>query len=293
MIYYLIRKWGIEMLKLENDYLKVGIKVLGAELVSVFNKELDKEMMWDGNPEYWDRISPHLFPIVGKVFENQYKVDGETYHLSQHGFLRDQDFELVFKSDTQTTLRFTSTKETYSVYPYEHIVEVSYILKDKQVEVSWNVINKDIKTMYYSIGAHPGFATNPSHQYEIEYELNGPNQQVILENGFIKELVDVEVKNLVIDNDTFINDAVMYTGVDAVSLVDKTSGERIRCEFPGFEYIAIWAPVKNGVNAPFICIEPWRGLLDDFGGYEDLSLKRGIQSIEPGQEDFNSYRLEF
>lgn len=281
------------MLTLENQFLKVGIKVLGAELVSVYHKELEREMMWEGNPEYWDRTSPHLFPIVGKVFENKYKVDGQTYELSQHGFLRDQDFELIFKSETQTTLRFTSTENTLAMYPFKHVVEVSYALKCKRLEVTWNVINKDYKTMYYSIGAHPGFAIDKTHQYEIEYEVNGPNQQIILGNGFIKELVDVDVKPLVITEDTFVNDAVMYTGVDAVTLVDKTNGERIRCDFKGFEYIAIWSSMNTGSMAPFICIEPWRGILDDFGGYDDISQKRGIQTVAVGQEDVNTYGIEF
>lgn len=289
----LTRKWGYSMLTLENQYLKLGIKVLGAELVSVYHKELGKEMLWDGNPEYWDRTSPHLFPIVGKVFNNQYKVDGKTYEMRQHGFLRDQDFELVFKSENQVTLRYTSTDATYDLYPYKHAVEVTYILKDKRVEVIWNVINLDDKVMYYSIGAHPGFAIDKTHQYEVEYEVSGPTQQVILGNNYVKELVDVEVKTLVIEEDTFANDAVMYTGVDAVTLVDKTDGVRIRCDFKGFEYIAVWSSLNSGSMAPFICLEPWRGIVDDFGGFEDISQKRSIQSIEVGQEDVNTYGLEF
>lgn len=281
------------MITLENDILKLQVKLFGAELVSVYHKELEREILWHGDEAYWGQSSPHLFPIVGKVFEGKYKVDGKTYELPQHGFLRRQNSELIIEEKNRLVFLFESTEETLKVYPYKHAVEVSYTLIGNRVEVSWKVINKDSKKMYYSIGAHPGFAIDKSHDYVVEYEVDGPTQQIILGDGYIKELVDIDVKPLEINEDTFKNDAVMYTGIESVSLVDKTTGYRIRCDFKGFEYIAIWSTLKTGSMAPFVCLEPWRGILDDFGGYDDISQKRGIQSIDPGQEDVNTYGLEF
>lgn len=281
------------MIILENEVLKLQVKLLGAELVSIYNKDLKRELLWHGDATYWKQSSPHLFPIVGKVFENTYKVDGKTYHLPQHGFLREQTFALIEQTDNTLVFRFDSGDRLLDVYPYRHAVEITYTLIGSVVEVSWNVINLDEKDMYYSIGAHPGFNIDKSHSYRIEYELDGPNQHVILGDGYIKELVDVEVKDLHITEDTFINDAVMYTGVSAVSLVDETTDYRIRMEFKGFEYIAIWSTLKTGSMAPFICLEPWLGLLDDFGGNEDISLKRGIQMVEVGKSKRDTYRMEF
>ena len=278
---------------LENEYLKIGVNLFGAELVSVFNKEIGREVMWEGDPAYWDRVSPHLFPIVGKVFNKEYKVDGESYSLPQHGFLRDQTFEIVDKTENSLTYRFQSNHELMAVYPYHHAVEITYTLNAKRVEVMWDVINLDDKVMYYSIGAHPGFAVDKTHKYQIEYECDGPNQQVILEKGFVKELVDVTIKPISVDESTFINDAVMYTGVSAVSLVDLTENYRVRMDFKGFEFIAVWSSMNSGSMAPFICLEPWRGIVDDLGGFDDISQKRGIQKVEANSNSVNTYGIEF
>lgn len=282
------------MVRLENEFLKIEIKKFGAEMVSVYNKEIEREVLWHGEADHWGQSSPHLFPTVGKVFNNQYKADGETYELKQHGFLREQMFDVLESSDDKAIFRFDPNDSMLSVYPYKHAVEVTYTLKGKRLEVKWDVYNLDDKVMFYSIGAHPGFVIDKSHDYVVEYELDGnPTQQVILDQGFIKELVNVEIKPLVINEDTFINDAVIYTGVEAVTLVDQTSGYRIRCDFKGFEYIAVWSSLRTGSMSPFVCLEPWRGIVDDLGGNVDISQKRGIQSIAVGAVDTNRYGLEF
>ena len=51
---------------LENNFLRVEIDKLGAEIKSIKNK-LNIEYLWQGNPEFWKRQSPILFPIVGKL----------------------------------------------------------------------------------------------------------------------------------------------------------------------------------------------------------------------------------
>ena len=40
---------------LENDFLKVTIDDHGAELVSIYDKEKDREVIWQGDPRFWGR----------------------------------------------------------------------------------------------------------------------------------------------------------------------------------------------------------------------------------------------
>ncbi len=278
---------------LENEFLKIGVVELGSELVSVFNKELNQELLWQGDDQYWGGQSPHLFPFIGKVFENKYKVDGVEYELPQHGFLRRRHMSHVTSTENTLVYRFEYDAESLAVYPYKHAVEITYTLNEKRLEVTWKVINLDDKTMYYSIGAHPGFNIDKSHKYTLEYEVDGKTQQAILGKGYLDHFVDVEIQDIEVDESTFINDAVMYTGCEAVSLVDQSTGYRIRCDFKGFEYIAVWSTLNTGAMAPFICLEPWRGIVDDFGGFKDISEMRGIQSVKVGESDSNTYGLEF
>lgn len=57
---------------LENETLKVEIDSFGAELKSVINKETNQEYMWQGDPAYWGRTSPVLFPFVGRLKNDSY-----------------------------------------------------------------------------------------------------------------------------------------------------------------------------------------------------------------------------
>ena len=56
----------------------------GAELQSVRLKEDNTEYLWQGDSTYWGRRAPILFPIVGRLVDNTYYVDGKSYSLTQH-----------------------------------------------------------------------------------------------------------------------------------------------------------------------------------------------------------------
>ena len=57
---------------LENAFLKVEIDTFGAEIKSVMSKENNREYMWYGNPKFWGRTSPVLFPFVGSLKDKKY-----------------------------------------------------------------------------------------------------------------------------------------------------------------------------------------------------------------------------
>ena len=80
---------------IENDFLKVTIDDHGAELVSIYDKEKDREVIWQGDPKFWGRHAPVLFPNVGKHYNNHYRIHGQEYASKQHGFARDTDFTCI------------------------------------------------------------------------------------------------------------------------------------------------------------------------------------------------------
>ncbi len=79
---------------IENEFLRCEVDLHGAEVKSLVRKSDGREMMWEGNTEYWNRTSPVLFPFVGGVRDKEYRFEGQTYSIGQHGFARDKDFTL-------------------------------------------------------------------------------------------------------------------------------------------------------------------------------------------------------
>ena len=59
---------------LENDYLKVSVIEKGAELKSVVSKTTKLEYMWSGDPAFWGKTSPVLFPVVGTLKKRHLSV---------------------------------------------------------------------------------------------------------------------------------------------------------------------------------------------------------------------------
>ena len=74
--------------QIKNQFLEATFDSLGAELVSL--KSNDKEYIWEGNPEFWDKQSPILFPTIGSLKNDTYYFEGKDYHLPRHGFAREK-----------------------------------------------------------------------------------------------------------------------------------------------------------------------------------------------------------
>ena len=93
------------MEQIKNDQLTVEISSLGAELQSIKDAN-GNEYLWDGDPEYWGRHSPLLFPIVGGLWKDTYRIDDKEYTQPRHGFGKLVDFKLVGKTGDRLTFAF-------------------------------------------------------------------------------------------------------------------------------------------------------------------------------------------
>lgn len=59
------------MITLHNDKLVMQIAELGAEPQSLRSKETGCEYIWNGDPEYWFRHAPLLFPMTGPTKDDK------------------------------------------------------------------------------------------------------------------------------------------------------------------------------------------------------------------------------
>ncbi|MGY5271340.1 aldose epimerase family protein [Lactiplantibacillus plantarum] len=135
--------------ELKNDKIKVVVSLLGAEIQAVTRIDDGFDYIWnDTTGKYWGRHAPILFPIIGQINQNTYYFDGKKYSLTQHGFLRDQTFEVVNQSEDAVSLKSTANDETKAKFPFDYQVTVTYSLADSALKVEFNVENFDTKTMY-------------------------------------------------------------------------------------------------------------------------------------------------
>ncbi len=81
--------------------------------------------MTDADPAYWSGRAPLLFPIVGRLMDDRYRLDGSEYPLPQHGFARRQPFALVDAAADRARFRLVDNDETRAVYPFAFAVDAA------------------------------------------------------------------------------------------------------------------------------------------------------------------------
>src|ERR1700753_3862926 len=109
------------------------VSARGAELCSLRNAD-GLEFIWKAGPQ-WPRHAPLLFPIVGRLKNDQLRHRGKTYPMKQHGFARDAWFAWAERDTSSCTLVLTDNEETRSRYPFAFRLVVGFLLTASALEV--------------------------------------------------------------------------------------------------------------------------------------------------------------
>lgn len=274
---------------LENDLVKVSVTSAGAELVEIIYKPTGINYLWSGDSAVWGRRAPVLFPIVGKVKNNQYTYKGKSYSLPQHGFARDKDFKVVEQSNSSITLSLRSDETTLEVYPFQFELQITYQLNQTKLSTIYKVINLDSGDMYYSIGAHPGFTcpllpNEAFTDYRLVFNKKETLSRILLQGGLRSDdteqvLLMEDQQTLPLNKDLFeVKDAMVVKNLhsDSIRLESKNHTHGVEFSFSNFPWFGIWS--KPG---PFVCLEPWMGVADSIHSSGKLEEKEAILKLEP------------
>lgn len=266
----------MSIITLSNSIIIAQIKTLGAELCSL-KDNTKRNYIWEGNPAFWGKHSPVLFPIVGTLKNNTFYHNDTEYTLSRHGFARDMEFQLVEKTDNSATFSLQSNSETLKNYPFKFELQIQYILIGTTLELTYRVINKDNTDIPFSIGAHPAFAL-PSNfeEYSLIFEEVEPLEYTLLENDLVSkqtEKIKTNSNIVPLTYELFKRDALIFKTLKSNSLtIIEKENPILKVRFEDFPNLGIWTKV----GAPFICIEPWFGYSDTTKSNGHLFEKEGI-----------------
>lgn len=277
---------------LSNSSLTATINSKGAELISLKNKN-NHDYLWDGNPDFWDKHSPVLFPIVGSLKDDLFLNHNKIYHLTRHGFVRDLNFNLIDKSENWATFSLCSSQKTLEMYPFEFELQIMYFLEKSKLQIQYRVINKSSEKMPFSIGAHPAFALAGNFEdYELEFEKENELNSYLLADGLLSENTEIITlidKKLSLNYSLFENDALILKNIKSKTItILKKSKPFLKIHFDDFPHLGIWTKV----SAPFICIEPWFGYSDSPNSKGNLFEKEGIQVLGTNEIFQAKYTIE-
>ncbi|MGC6431572.1 MAG: aldose 1-epimerase family protein [Jejuia sp.] len=289
------------MYQLQNEKLIIGVKQTGAELCRIASSKNKTEFMWDANPDVWGSYAPNLFPIIGALKDNSYVFEGETYQLPKHGLIRNNSYvELHKQTENQLIFKLIANENTLKQYPFKFEFYVIYTLIDNSLKVTYEVKNKDHKTMYFSVGGHPAFKCpvfeNESYSdYHLKFEKSETAERYMMD--MVSGLMTSETKHvfehadsLPLNGTLFNEDALVFKDLESrkITLNSKTHGEILSFQFDGFPYFGIWAKP----NGNFVCLEPWLGIADHVNTNQQLIDKEGILKLEAGENFEIAYTIE-
>ncbi|MBQ8525217.1 MAG: aldose 1-epimerase family protein [Clostridia bacterium] len=279
---------------IKSDKLTAVISSMGAELRSVKDNS-GNEFMWEGNPAYWEGVSPVLFPICSGLKGNKYKYMGKEYTLGKHGFAQHSKFEIESHSDSRAVLLLKSTPETKEVYPFDFEFRVVFELAGNVLKTDYCIKNLGGSTMYFEVGAHEGYATPEGiEEYDIVFDTPQTLDTYILDGDVLSynsANVITDSKVLPLKEDWFRVDALIFPGIKAraATLVHRNGTRKIRVDFSSFENMLVW----HVCGGKYICIEPWNGITDRPDCTGNIEDKYSMRHLAPGAEYEAHHSIEF
>ena len=280
------------MIEIRNQKVIAKINPEGAELTEL-SKVQGKNVIWEKDDSYWNRFAPNLFPIVGRLKNDQFRYEGKHYSMSQHGFARNRTFELINNSDFKAVFRLKSDEITKKEYPFDFIFDVEYQLIDSELLVKYRIENRGMVKLPYSVGGHPGFAIEGKlTDYYLDFGRAFSTKQRLLEGPYYSgKTVDLTIDNkLQLDYSLVEKDAIVMRKppFNRVILGHKDRGGVIAVSYDQLDAIGFWSKT----DAPFFCIEPWWGWADRIDATGNLLEKEGLHFLNPNEEKEHSYRIE-
>lgn len=266
---------------IENEYFRIGVKEMGAELTSVYSKENDFEYLWQGNPDIWNGQSPILFPIVGRLIDDKFALDGKEYSMPKHGFARRKHWDFLGSDGDSMSFRLCDDEETRKLYPFSFEFIMTFTLEGNKISVKHEIRNTGDNTMYFSLGAHPAFNCDIGDKLVFSEKETLEAFKIDLEKSLVlPEMTPVmkDETDLVITEDIFKEDALIFKGVKSDFVTLESENHSVKFALGGAPYLGIWA--KPG--APYVCIEPWFGLNDIKDKKVDFTEKVAINKLVSG-----------
>lgn len=279
------------MYSIENKIFKATFSAKGAELIALENKQNNKNYMWNGNPEFWGKHSPILFPIVGTLKNDSYYYKEKKYNLSRHGFARDCIFSVKDFSKTYIKFELNSSEETKLKYPFDFKLSIIYQLFTNKLETQYVVENLGESDLPFSLGAHPAFSLpNNFEEYQLLFEEDSNLNCFPLEENLVSDTsysLPLKENKLDLKYKLFEKDALVIKELNSSSVtLLENQNPYLKVEWKNFKNLGIWTKT----NAPFLCIEPWIGYSDSTNANQQILDKDAITLLSP-EDNFQAFMI--
>ena len=271
--------------------IEATISSAGAELQSL--KLNGREYLWQGDPQWWSRRAPVLFPFVGSIRADKASSAEGEISLGRHGIARTLEHDIVDPSHGHVTYELRSSEGTRKLFPYDFRLSMSYIATNDGLEQRFIVSNPGKVALPFCVGGHPAFnvpvegTDEDFSDYVLSFSRRWTYAAPTLDTS--TGLLDYGNRFPVLNNERklklthglFDVDTIVFEDVpDRTVTLVGAEGHGVEVSFDGFDYLGVWSAANN---APFVAIEPWTGTATAADEDDTFENKRGITLLAPGE----------
>lgn len=284
---------------INNAYLRVSAEDAGAQLKSIKSYLSGKEYLWQGDENFWTGRAYNLFPIVGRMTDNKFTVDGKEYEMLIHGFIRRNNLTLKEGSSEKMVFEYSANDITRPQYPFEFVYRVIYEVRGNTLYITYEVENSDEKEMVFAVGGHPGFnvpfGAGEFEDYYVEFpKADNARQLEMSDTCFMtgeSHPYPLIGKTIPLRHNLFDRDVIILTDTNGIAYIrGKRTKTNIKLTYPDMKYLGVWHKPKK--DAPFVCLEPWSALPARDGVKEDLRQKADYIHLPAGKTYKNTYSIQ-
>lgn len=279
------------LLTIQNNHLSLTVDTLGAQMMRIRSAD-GCEYLWQGDPAYWPDRAPTLFPFIGRLTGDRYKLNGKIYPMGIHGFAAASEFSVAEHTADCLILVLESNSRIQQSYPFDFTLWITYRLEGSAVAITYRVDNKSADVMPFGIGGHPGFRVpledgEAFSDYRLEFsQVCQPDRvgftPAVYLSGRDEAYPLAEGKLLPLRHSLFDEDAIILKNMARqVTLCSCKSRRSITVSYPDMPYLGIWH--WPNTDAPYVCIEPWSSLPARQDVVEEFTCKSDLLRLAPGK----------
>lgn len=211
---------------------------------------------------------PFLFPMFGRLQDETYTWEGQSYHMGIHGFAHTSCWQIADSAGDFVRLILESSPETKAMYPFDFRVSLIYRLELNQLSIKLRFENTGNVPMPFNYGFHPYFLTENVENVQLEARAG---YRIDFATGRMLPFGQGELSLSIPEGAPEAGAALAQLGSPTVIRIPAEGRQITMAQDESFNQLVLWTQAGKR----FLCVEPINGSPNGLNTGNYLTLAPG------------------